>query len=358
MSKVNLNELLVVLLLLLMANTSAFAQGTVFTYQGKLTDSGSSANGQYDFQFKLFDTATVGTGTQQGSLVSVTNVTVTSGIFTVQLDFGACASCFNGAPRFLEIAVKPTSVPTFTTLTQRQPMTSTPYAIKSQTATSADGLSGTCVNCVTSGQIASIPAGSASYIQNTTSPQASSNFTISGNGSAAGTLSGNVVHASTQYNLGGNRIMSNSVPLSNMFVGVGAGTSNTSGSFNSFFGDGAGQFNNVGGSNSFFGTNAGQSTDSGGPTHSSELTPARVIRVSKTRSLGASPAFPIIQASVILSSVPRLAIPTHLATTTLLLAKPRESQTRPETTIQLSGKMPTLVPAISPMPPLLAFALW
>src|SRR5882724_187280 len=204
-------------------------------------------------------------------------------------------------------------------------MTSTPYAIKSQTATSADGLSGTCVNCVTSGQIASIPAGSASYIQNTTSPQASSNFTISGNGSAAGTLSGNVVHASTQYNLGGNRIMSNSVPLSNMFVGVGAGTSNTSGSFNSFFGDGAGQFNNVGGSNSFFGTNAGQSTDSGGP---------------------------------ILSSVPRLAIPTHLATTTLLLAKPRESQTRPETTIQLSGKMPTLVPAISPMPPLLAFALW
>src|SRR5690349_15799784 len=85
------------LLLLLLTAISAFAQTTAFTYQGKLTDSGNLANGQYDLQFKLFDTATVGTGTQQGSAVTVSNVTVSNGIFTVQLDFGACASCFNGA---------------------------------------------------------------------------------------------------------------------------------------------------------------------------------------------------------------------------------------------------------------------
>src|SRR5262245_33985947 len=73
---------------------TAFGQGTAFTYQGKLTDSGNLANGQFDFQFKLFDTQTVGTGTQQGSLVAVSNVTVTNGTFIVQLDFGVCATCF------------------------------------------------------------------------------------------------------------------------------------------------------------------------------------------------------------------------------------------------------------------------
>src|SRR5262245_3763266 len=100
------------------------AQTTAFTYQGKLVDSGNPANGSYDMQFKLFDTVTVGTGTQQGSTVTVSNVTVSGGIFTAQLDFGVCASCFDGAARFLEIAVKPTSGGTFTTLGPRQPVTS------------------------------------------------------------------------------------------------------------------------------------------------------------------------------------------------------------------------------------------
>ncbi len=31
------------------------AVGTAFTYQGRLLDNGASANGQYDFQFKLYD---------------------------------------------------------------------------------------------------------------------------------------------------------------------------------------------------------------------------------------------------------------------------------------------------------------
>src|SRR5262249_43145228 len=155
-------------------------------------DNGSPANGQYDLQFKLFDTVTVGTGTQQGSTVTVSNVLVTSGIFTVSLDFGVCASCFDGAARFLEIAVKPTSGGTCTTLTPRQQITATPYAFKSQnatTATTSDGLSVACVGCVTdthietvdgakltgnvagsqiSGEIptASVPTGSNNYIQN------------------------------------------------------------------------------------------------------------------------------------------------------------------------------------------------
>jgi hypothetical protein len=218
--------------LCLSTTTTILAQGTVFTYQGKLADSGTPASGQYDFQFKLFDTATVGTGTQQGAMVPASNVTVTAGIFTVQLDFGACPTCFNGAARFLEIALKPTSGSTFTTLGPRQPITSTPYAIKSQNATSADGLSVACVNCITSSQIASVngsavsgtipvasvPSGSSNYIQNTTSPQASSNFNISGNGTAGGTLSAGVVSATTQFNLGGARVLS-APGMNNLFVG-------------------------------------------------------------------------------------------------------------------------------------------
>src|SRR5262245_15023377 len=184
------------------------AQGTAFTYQGKLTDGGNLANGSYDLQFKLFDA--LAAGTQLGTTQTVSTVTVSNGIFTVTLDFGVCASCFNGAARFLEIAVRPTGGGSFTTLSPRQPITSTPYAIKSQNATTADGLSVACVNCVTSSQIqsvngsavtgtipvASVPAGSANYIQNGTSPQASSNFNISGTGTA------NILNVTTQFNLG------------------------------------------------------------------------------------------------------------------------------------------------------------
>jgi hypothetical protein len=177
---------------------SVNAQTTSFTYQGKLTDSGNPTTGNYDFQVKLFDLASG--GTQQGATQTLTNVAVSGGIFTVQLDFGICATCFNGSSRFLEIAVKPTAGSTFTTLAPRQAISSTPYAIKSLNAGAADGLTLACVNCVTSSQIASVngsavngtipvaslPAGSGNYIQNTATLQPSSTFNISGNGFIGG----------------------------------------------------------------------------------------------------------------------------------------------------------------------------
>src|SRR5262245_21968938 len=89
-------SLLATIFLLLSAGMT-LAQTTAFTYQGKLADSGNPASGQYDFQFKLFDT--VSGGTQQGATLTLTNVTVSAGIFTVQLDFG---STFPGGSRFLE----------------------------------------------------------------------------------------------------------------------------------------------------------------------------------------------------------------------------------------------------------------
>lgn len=67
-----------------------------------------------------------------------------------------------------------------------------------------------------------------------------------------------IINSATQYNIGGSRILSN--PGSgNLFAGVNAGTSQTSGFTNSFFGAQSGQSNTTGGANSFFGFGAGQS---------------------------------------------------------------------------------------------------
>src|SRR5215510_12570971 len=125
-------RILLTLALLLLGINVASAQTTAFTYQGKLADGRNPANGNYDLTFQLFDTEAAGTGTQQGATLSLTNVSVNAGIFTAQLDFGACASCFNGASRFLEIAVRPSGGGgSFTNLSPRQPMSSTPYAVRS-----------------------------------------------------------------------------------------------------------------------------------------------------------------------------------------------------------------------------------
>lgn len=246
--------------LLALSASAVMAQTTTFTYQGRLTDAGNPANGNYDLQFKLFDTVTVGTGTQQGATVTVSSVAVAAGVFTVQLDFGVGA--FPGAARFLEIAVKPISGGTFTVLGPRQPITSTPYAIKSANATAADSLSPVCVGCVTGAQIGSLPTNSGSYIQNTTTPQTSSNFNLSGNGTAGGTLSGNIVNAATQYNLGGSRLVS--APGANLFVGLNAAATGPTGVDNTYVGNFAGNASTTGDANSFFGVSAGFSNQASG----------------------------------------------------------------------------------------------
>jgi hypothetical protein len=64
------------------------------------------------------------------------------------------------------------------------------------------------------------------------------------------------VNTSTQYNIGGGRVLS-TPGADNLFVGLFAGTDNTGGSDNSFFGSYAGNFNKTGTRNSIFGSRAG-----------------------------------------------------------------------------------------------------
>jgi hypothetical protein len=100
--------------------------GTEFTYQGRLLDGDSPAEGDYDFRFILYDAQSG--GSQVGSVEALEDVTVTEGLFTVALDFGSAA--FTGQARWLEIGVRPwDSTGDFTTLTPRQELTAAPYAL-------------------------------------------------------------------------------------------------------------------------------------------------------------------------------------------------------------------------------------
>jgi hypothetical protein len=130
--------------------------GTAFTYQGYLTDGGSPADGTYDFEFKLYDAAS--DGSQMGSTVIKDDVTVTDGVFTVELDFGS--SIFTGDARWLEIGARPgSSSGSYTILTPRQALTPAPYALAlpglwtQPNATSPNVIGGYSGNSVTDGVV-------------------------------------------------------------------------------------------------------------------------------------------------------------------------------------------------------------
>src|SRR5260221_10845646 len=110
--------------------SNVLSQGTAFTYQGRLNDNGGPANGNYGMVFYLCSTPE--SGGQIASL-GIANVPVNNGLFTVTLDFGAN---FPGADRWLEITVKTNNAASFTTLSPRQKLAPTPYAITAGNLTS------------------------------------------------------------------------------------------------------------------------------------------------------------------------------------------------------------------------------
>lgn len=107
--------------------------GTAFTYQGRLIDDGSPANGTYDFRFVL-----CGSDFCFGPPIVKEDVEVTAGLFTVVVDFGGDPEHFNGEARWLEVHVRPgDSTGDFTVLDPMQELTPTPYALNADTL---DGL--------------------------------------------------------------------------------------------------------------------------------------------------------------------------------------------------------------------------
>ncbi|HOW68718.1 MAG TPA: tail fiber domain-containing protein [Candidatus Paceibacterota bacterium] len=106
--------------------------GTAFTYQGRLDNGTNSAEGSYDFVFRLYDAPIL--GTQVGGDISLKSQPIVNGLFNATLDFGQ--GVFNGQARWMEIAVRKTPMLGFqlpyVTLTPRQAILPIPYAMYAQ----------------------------------------------------------------------------------------------------------------------------------------------------------------------------------------------------------------------------------
>jgi hypothetical protein len=125
--------------LMLAAGYGVCAQNVAFTYQGRLDNSGSAANGNYDFSFELFDTATNGMAVD-GPLTNL-DVGVTNGLFVTVIS-NVPAGIFNGSNLWLEIGVRTNGgAGAFTTLSPRQNLTPAPYAVTAANLSSPIGFS-------------------------------------------------------------------------------------------------------------------------------------------------------------------------------------------------------------------------
>jgi len=102
--------------------------GNYITYQGNLQDGGGPANGPYDFQFGIFDAESG--GNQIGPTISLADVPVVNGNFSVTLDFGPNA--FAGDARWIDTAVRPgAETGAYIYLSPRRGITPVPYALHS-----------------------------------------------------------------------------------------------------------------------------------------------------------------------------------------------------------------------------------
>jgi hypothetical protein len=151
------NCIITLLTLFALGSTLANAAplGTAFSYQGHLDDGSIPAQGIYDFRFAVYDAAD--SGAQSGNAITNSGVTVSKGLFTAVLNFGA--SVFTGNALWLDIGVRTNGGGSFTPLTPRQSLTATPYALYSPSAGSsasvpAGGITGTLPDVRLAGNVA------------------------------------------------------------------------------------------------------------------------------------------------------------------------------------------------------------
>lgn len=208
---------------ILVGAPAAFAQTSTFTYQGNLTDGVAAASGTYQMQFALFDA--LSGGTQQGSTVTNNSVSVVNGVFTVQLDFTS-APFATGANRWLQISVKKSGDPGFTTLSPRQQLASSPYSIRTLSAGASDSLSANCVQCVGDAQIAGVAGskvtGTVANASNAATATTAGNVTgvVAIANGGTGSASQNFVDLSTAQTVGGAKTFSGNVTVNGTFSAI------------------------------------------------------------------------------------------------------------------------------------------
>lgn len=185
-----------------------FAQGTAFTYQGRLMANSNAVTGNYDLQFKLHPSAT--STNQIGPALTNSPVGVTNGLFVTLLDFG---NVFDGASLYLEIGVRPTgSTSNFTILSPVQALTPTPYAVRAENAQNAATYTGAITDSQLSTNIAEFTTGGG-FSAPVSFSSASGNFNGTLSGTFTGTSTGTFNGTTTGTNNG-------------TFIGNGAGITN------------------------------------------------------------------------------------------------------------------------------------
>jgi trimeric autotransporter adhesin len=177
-----LRSALLPLLLLITHHSSlstVLGQGTAITYQGRLDESGSPINGSYDLRFGLFSGPAVPL-----EIAALTNsaVPVSNGLFTITMDFGSNA--FAAGTRYFEISVRSNSLGSFNTLSPRQQITPTPYAIR------AANFSGTVSASQLTGTVPLAQLPTAVVTNNASSVTLSGTFNGTHNGSFTGNGAG------------------------------------------------------------------------------------------------------------------------------------------------------------------------
>ncbi|MDB6037354.1 MAG: hypothetical protein JWM99_1195 [Verrucomicrobiales bacterium] len=229
---------------------SALAQGTAFTYQGRLQDGAIPANGSYDFRFGIYD-ALAGGNAVNGTFTTNMATLVTDGLFTVMLDFGS--DVFNGANSWLEIDVRTNGNGGFTTLTPRQPITSTPYAIQAinaATATTANvaksANSVSAANITGAVQLAQLPG---AVVTNDEANVTLGGLTLNDTLHLPGTTSTGIIYA-------GSDTLIHTFGTNNFFAGSGAGNLKLSGRGNVGVGFNALHENTTGTNNTAVGAGA------------------------------------------------------------------------------------------------------
>lgn len=106
-----------------------------FLYQGELTDNGTPADGNFDFQFRLFGQAAG--GSQIGNVITRSNIPVDDGYVQTPVNFGGVGVLFTGERRWLDISVRPAGAGSYTSL-GRVELTATPYSSFALNAEIAD----------------------------------------------------------------------------------------------------------------------------------------------------------------------------------------------------------------------------
>ena len=202
--------------------STAHAQGTAFTYQGRLNNNANPASGAYDLKFTLFNTNV--TGVAYAGPVTNSAIAVSNGLFTTVIDFGT--GVFTGGSNWLEIAVRPNGNGTFNTLTPRQQLTPAPYAI------TAGNLAAVAqFNTVGIGNYATVGGGFSNNASGYAATVAGGGYenmaisgytTVSGGGRNTASSSGATVAGGTDNTASGN------------YATVAGGTDNTASGFYSF----------------------------------------------------------------------------------------------------------------------------